>query len=503
MPDEEFSIRPPLLSLKGLTRRFGGVVALGGVDFELRAGEIHALLGENGAGKSTLIKILGGIVRPDAGTIELEGRPVEIRDVADANQLGIRLIHQDLSLAPNLSVAENILLGREPVRLGFLLDRRRLFNLAAEQVEDLGFSEIGSVREKVSNLSVARQQLVEIARALAVQARILVLDEPTASLSQHEAETLFLRLGRLRAQGVGIIYISHRLEEIRRLADRVTVFRDGLSVGTHRVSEVDRSMLVRLMVGRDLREAVRHPGRSPGKVVLSARRLCNEHVHDVSFELRCGETLGFAGLIGSGRSELARVLFGIDRLQSGTIEVGGRPLVLKSPRDARAAGIVMVPEDRKIQSLVMTGSVGFNLALPWTRDWVSGCWIHRRRRAAIVERALRGFAIKADQPEQAVDKLSGGNQQKVAVSRWMEHPPRILILDEPTRGIDVGARAEMYALLDRLVAEGIAVILISSDMTELMSHSNRLVIYRGGRILREASSSQTNVEEVMGELMNP
>jgi ABC-type sugar transport system ATPase subunit len=242
---------------------------------------------------------------------------------------------------------------------------------------------------------------------------------------------------------------------------------------------------------------------NPSKVVFSATRLCNEHVHGVSFELHSGEIIGFAGLIGSGRSELARVLFGIDRLHSGTIEVAGRPVVVKSPIDARAAGIVMVPEDRKIQSLVMTGSVAFNLALPWTRDWVRGCWIHRRRRTAIVERALRGFAIKSDHPEQAVDKLSGGNQQKVAVSRWMEHPPKILILDEPTRGIDVRARAEMFALLDRLVAQGIAVILISSDMTELISHSNRVAIYRGGRVLREVASWQTSAEEVMGELMKP
>jgi ABC-type sugar transport system ATPase subunit len=489
------------LLIRGLTKRFGGVVALDGVDFDLDAGEIHALLGENGAGKSTLIKVLGGIVRPDAGAIELERRPVEVRDAAGAHRLGIRLIHQELSLAPNLSVAENILLGREPTRLRILLDRRRLHAAAQAVVEELGLWEIGPVRSRVGSLSVARQQMVEIARALAVRARILILDEPTASLSQVEAETLFARLRRLREQGVGIVYISHRLEEIRRLADRITVLRDGRNVGTRGAAEVDPDALVRLMVGRAVEGQGRRPAWNPGDVVLSVKDLRNEQVHGVSFELRRGEVLGLAGLVGSGRTELARAVCGIDPIRSGEVAVCGRTIAVKSPAQARAAGIVLVPEDRKRQALVMTSSVAFNLALPWTRDWIQGVWVNRPRRGAIVERAVRNFAIKVDDPERAIDRLSGGNQQKVVVSRWMEHPPQVLVLDEPTRGVDVGAREEMFGILRRLVAQGIAILLISSDLPEVIDLSHRLALYRDGRILREVRSSETTAEEVMASLV--
>lgn len=493
--------RRPLLSLRGVTRRYGGVLALAGVDFDLRVGEIHALLGENGAGKSTLIKVLGGIVRPDGGTIELDGRPVAVRDAADANRLGIRLIHQELSLAPNLSVAENILLGREPVRLGMLIDRRRLESQARALVAELEMPEIGPVRALVGSLNVARQQLVEIARALAVRARILVLDEPTASLSQHEAETLMLRLGRLREQGVGIIYISHRLEEVRRLADRITVLRDGRNVGTRAARDVDPGELIRLMVGRDVSATPPRPAWSPGSVVLAVEDLQSDEVHGVSFELRAGEVLGLAGLVGSGRTELARALCGLDRFRSGRIVVDGRPVAPRSPGEARAAGIVLVPEDRKGQGLVMIGSVAYNLALPWTREWIRGIWVDRRRRAAIVGRSLGRFRIKADHPEDPVASLSGGNQQKVVVARWMEHPPRVLILDEPTRGVDVKARGEMYEILGDLVARGIAILLISSDLPEVIGLSHRLALYRDGRILRELRADQADPVEVMASLV--
>lgn len=485
----------PLLRLSAVTKRFGGVLALNRVDFELRSGEIHALLGENGAGKSTLIKILGGIHRPDDGNIVFEGRRIEIRDVATADRLGIRVIHQELLLAPNLSVAENIFLGRELRKFG-ILDRPRMFREAERLRDELGLREIGDVATRVSELSVAKQQLVEIAKALSVRARVLVLDEPTASLSEAETERLFEILRQLRAQGVGIIYISHRLEEIQRLANRITVLRDGRSVATHSAAEISQAQLIRWMVGRDLSEHYPRPPWRPGKVALTVRSLRNAHVHGVSFELRYGEVLGFAGLVGSGRTELAQTLFGILPVESGDILVDGDVRTFRGPVDALAAGIVLVPEDRKRQGLVMTDSVGFNLALPQTR----GGYMNVSRQAEIVGRAVRDFAIKATGADQAVMNLSGGNQQKVVVAKWMEPRPNILVLDEPTRGVDVGAREEMFGIIRRAIEQGMAVLLISSDLPEVMNLSHRLVLYRDGRIVRESPSQEITAEEVMAVL---
>lgn len=490
---------PPLLRLAGVTKRFGGVTALDGVEFELRGGEIHALLGENGAGKSTLIKILGGIHQPDAGEVLHDGRRVEIHDVAAADRLGVRLIHQELALAPNLSVGENIFLGREQRRHG-LLDRARMFRDAASLRDELGLTEIGDVRVHVAELSLARRQLVEIARALAVKARVLVLDEPTASLSEAETERLFILLRQLRAQGVGVIYISHRLEEIQRLADRITVLRDGRSVGTQTAASLSQTELIRWMVGRELREHYPRPPARPGAVALTVRNLRNARVHDVSFELRYGEVLGFAGLVGAGRTELAQALFGIAPAESGEVCVDGRAVTIRQPGDALAAGIALVPEDRRREGLVMTGSIGFNLALPWAREWIRGGRVDTARRTEIVSRAVRNFGIKTADPEQPVAGLSGGNQQKVVVAKWMERRPKILILDEPTRGVDVGAREEMFALVHRAIEEGMAVVLISSDLPEVMNLSHRLALYRDGRIVRETPSSAITAEEVMAEL---
>jgi ABC-type sugar transport system ATPase subunit len=342
--------------------------------------------------------------------------------------------------------------------------------------------------------------MVEIARALGVNSRVLILDEPTSSLSEAETGALFTTLGRLRGQGVGIIYISHRLEEVSRLADRITVLRDGRNVGTQDRAAFDPQALVRWMVGRDIKDHFPRPTWHPGETALEARNLRNSRVHDVSFTLRRGEVLGFAGLVGAGRTELARALFGIDPIDSGEILVEGRPVAIRNPTQARAAGIVLVPEDRKSQGLVMTGSVAYNLALPWTGDWIRGCRFDRPLRAGIVDRAIRGFAIKAADPEQKIDSLSGGNQQKVVVGRWMERPPRILILDEPTRGVDVGAREEMFGILGRLVESGMAVILISSDLPEVMGLSHRLALYRDGRIVREILAAEATPEGVMAKL---
>jgi ABC-type sugar transport system ATPase subunit len=489
----------PLLAISALRKRFGGVVALDGVDFEVRAGEVHVLLGENGAGKSTLIKILGGIYHLDSGEIRVDGQPVEVRSVVDAERFGIRLIHQELSLAPNLSVAENLFLGREPTRFG-LLARKQLVAQAQALRDELALPEIGDVRLPVSALSVAQQQMVEIARALAVKARVLVLDEPTASLSETETASLFAKLSQLREQGVGIIYISHRLEEVKRLADRITVLRDGRSVGTQTKVDLDTRQLILWMVGRDLAETHPRGPHRPGAVALRVRDLWGPRVRGVSLELRYGEILGFAGLVGAGRTELARTLFGIDRATRGEIQVDGKTVWIRSPADALRAGVVLVPEDRKAQGLIMTNSVGYNLALPWTREWLRGCFPNRVRRGEIIARALRTFAIKAADPEQPMGTLSGGNQQKVLVGRWMEHPPKVLILDEPTRGVDVGAREEMFRLIHRLSGEGMAVLLISSDLPEVMQLSHRLALYKDGRIAREAPAGEISAEEIMAEL---
>ena len=489
----------PLLELHGVRKHFGGVRALDGVDFDLRAGEVHALLGENGAGKSTLIKVLGGIHRPDAGEVRIDGVPVELRDVADADRVGIRLIHQETALAPNLSIAENIVLGREPTRWG-LLDRRRMTAAGEALRDELGMPELGDVRDRVGGLTVARRQLVEIARALSSKARVLILDEPTAALSEVETLALHARLRRLREQGVGVIYISHRLEEIGRIADRVTVLRDGRTVGTQAASRFDPGELVRWMVGRALTNRYPRPPHRPGSVVLRVIDLHAPGVHGVGLELRPGEILGMAGLVGAGRTALARALFGIDPPTAGRVEVDGREVTIRSPADALAAGIALVPEDRQREGLVTTGSVGFNLALPWAREWNRGPFVDRRRRAAIIDRAVSTLGIRCAGPEQLVGALSGGNQQKVVVGRWLEHPPKVLILDEPTRGVDVGARDEMFTLLHRLMEQGLAVLLISSDLPEVMGLSHRLALYRSGRVVREVAADALSPEDVMAEL---
>ena len=495
-PDNE----TPLLSLKGITKHFGGTAALDNVDFNLHCGEIHALLGENGAGKSTLINVLGGIHTPDSGTILIDGQVVQIRNTSDANRYGISIIHQELSLAPNLSIAENIYLGREPG--DFLgINHRRMSQQARELVMSLGLEEIQAVDTTVSQLSMAHQQLVEITRALSCRGRILVLDEPTSSLSESETEALFVRLRQLRSQGVGIIYISHRLEEIIRLSDRITVLRDGRSVGTQLTSDVNKQQLIRWMIGREITEHFHRPAGKKGHVAMQVRNLCNSNVHDVSFDLHYGEILGIAGLVGAGRSELARTIFGVDAIDQGQILIDGRVKSISSPRDALDNGIVLIPEDRKQEGLVMIQSIAFNITLPWVDEWISFCMPDWKKRRQIADRAIDDFGIKAADVELCIDSLSGGNQQKVVVSRWMEHRPKILILDEPTRGVDVGAREEMFSIICSLVNEGMAVAAcspISSDLSEVASVSNRLAIYRDGRILQTAKADEFTQEQVLG-----
>ena len=463
----------PLLRLQGITRRFGNVTALDDVSFAVAAGEIHTLLGENGAGKSTLIKILGGIYQPDAGEIWSGEKQVQLRQVTDADQLKIRLIHQELSLAPNLTVAENILLG---------------------------LTEISDVTAVVSQLSTAQQQLVEIARALSQEARVLILDEPTSSLSETEVEALFTTLQQLKAQGVGIIYISHRMEEVTRLSDRITVLRDGKTVGTAKTGEIEPATLIEWMVGRDIKEHFPRPPYEPGEIALKVEGLCSAYVHNVSFEVRYGEVLGLSGLVGAGRTELARALFGVDRILAGSVSINGKPAQINSPRDALRQGLVLVPEDRKHQGLITEQSVAFNITLPWLKKWIHGFRFDNQSRSEIVARTIESFGVRLSDPQQPIRDLSGGNQQKVLVGRWMEEPPKILILDEPTRGIDVGAREDLYRLIGVLVSQGMALILISSDLDEVLNISHRVGTFQAGRLTGIYPAEKVTAAQIMQKL---
>ena len=492
-----------LVRLVGVTKHFGGVTALDGVDFDLRAGEVHALLGENGAGKSTLIRILAGVHVPDAGQVHIGGARVQVRSVAAASALGIRVIHQELSLAPNLTVAENIHLGREPARCGFI-DRRRMAEDARTLVHDLGLDEIADVRRPVHRLSISHRQLVEIARALSREARVLILDEPTSALSGPETDALFATLSRLHERAVGIIYISHRLEEIQRIADRVTVLRDGRVIGTQAGGHLDERELVRWMIGRDANLAdASSPAEgvaSAGTPVLDVMGLSNVRLRDVSFSVSAGEVLGVAGLVGAGRSELARAVFGIDPVDAGEVRVCGHRIPARNPVASIRAGLVLVPEDRQRDGLVPRNSVGFNLALPWTREWNPDFRPNGRRRGEIIRRAVERLSIRVASPHASVLSLSGGNQQKVLVGRWLEHPPKALILDEPTRGVDVGAREDMLALIRSLTTEGMAVVLISSDLSEVLRLSHRVLLLREGRAIGIMPAEGASLEHVMAEL---
>lgn len=489
----------PLLRLQGITRRFGNVTALDDVSFAVEAGEIHTLLGENGAGKSTLIKILGGIYQPDAGEIWSGEKQVQLRQVTDADQLKIRLIHQELSLAPNLTVAENIFLGREPVRFG-LLQRREMNRQAEALLTRLGLTEIRDVTAVVSQLSTAQQQLVEIARALSQAARVLILDEPTSSLSETEVEALFTTLRQLKSQGVGIIYISHRMEEITRLSDRITVLRDGKTVGTAKTGEIEPTTLIEWMVGRDIKEHFPRPPYEPGEIALKVTGLSSACVHDVSFEVRYGEVLGLSGLVGAGRTELARALFGVDRILAGTISINGKTVQINSPRDALRQGLVLVPEDRKHQGLITGQSVSFNITLPWLKKWIHGLRFDNQSRNEIVARTIESFGVRLSDPDQPIGDLSGGNQQKVLVGRWMEEPPQILILDEPTRGIDVGAREDLYRLIGELVRQGMALILISSDLDEVLNISHQVGTFQAGRLTGIYPAEKVTAAQIMQKL---
>ncbi len=486
----------PLLEVRGLCKCFPGVRALHHVSLALGRGEVLAVIGENGAGKSTLMKILAGVQEPDSGEILVDGTAARFPNVRAAEHVGVALIHQELNLADNLDVASNIFLGREPQRFGFV-DRRRIYADSAEFLSRVGLD--CAPRTLVAALPPGRQQLVEIAKALSTDARVLIMDEPTSSLSQHETETLYRVVKDLRSRGISVIYISHRLGEVKELADRVVVLRDGANAGELQRGEITHDAMVRLLVGRDLGRHDRAAHTHGADALLEVRGLRTPaHPRSpLNFSVRPGEIVGVAGLVGSGRTEVLRVLFGIDRAAGGEIFVGGKAVRIESPQDAIRAGLALVPEDRKQQGVILEMAVNHNITLASLRRDARLGFRNARAEGEIATRMSAQLRVKTPGPAQPVQFLSGGNQQKVALAKWLALEPRVLLLDEPTRGIDIGAKQEIYRLMEELAARGVAILFVSSEMEEVLRMSDRTLVMHEGRITGELARAQLSEEAVM------
>lgn len=490
----------PLLAFRQITKSFGAVRALRGVDLEVRAGEVHALLGENGAGKSTLIKVATGAHAPDSGAIELGGETLARLDPALARRRGIACIYQQPALFPELSVAENLALRLEPASGWRRVAWSKRQSLAVDLLARIG-ADINPARE-VGTLSMPEQQLVEIASAIGAGARVVIMDEPTASLTRHEQERLFGIVNTLRREGVAVIYISHRLEEILALADRVTVLRDGRSVASCTRAEVDEASLIRLMVGRDVAQLYPPSESAPGPVRLELRALCCRAAggRPVSLRVHAGEVYGLAGLVGAGRTELARTIFGLTPADAGELWVDGSLVGIGSPQEAIARGLAYVPEDRRRHGVVLELPIEQNVSLAaWRRLFPLG-WLRRKRERGEAERFVRALSIRTPDTESPAAHLSGGNQQKVALARWLATRPGILILDEPTQGVDVGAKSEIHRLVRRFAAEGMAVVLISSDLPEILGMSDRIGVMRGGELVAELPGGATATQVMSAAL---
>ena len=498
MTDDKTKMSTPTLQMLSICKRFPGVVALDSVDLEIYPGEIVALAGENGAGKSTLMNILGGIHQPDSGCVRIDGNEFVIHSVSDAIQQGIGFIHQELNVLDNLDIAENVFLGREPVWAGplRLVDRLRMHSQADLYLKRLGLNI--SSRTPVKGLSIAHQQMVEIAKALSLNARILIMDEPTSCLTLTETARLFEVAKELKAQGVSIIYITHRLGEIANLANRVVVLRDGRNAGTLAGDEISHDRIVKLMVGRDLNRFHAH-ATSSGEAgyfrVLNLRtRRYPEHA--TSFDVCRGEILGVAGLVGAGRSEMAHAIFGVESALEGTIQLDGKALKILSPRDAIAQGINLVSEDRRKTGLILEMAIRENITLPALSNYASAGLIDRDAERRVAQDMCTRLNIKAQSIEVKAANLSGGNQQKVALAKWLSLNPKVLIFDEPTRGIDIGAKAEIYQLMQRLAQTGVAIIMISSDMEEILGESDRVAVMHEGAITGILDRSECSEEAI-------
>jgi ABC-type sugar transport system ATPase subunit len=485
-----------LLTLSKVSKSFAGITVLKDVDFDVRAGEVHALMGENGAGKSTLIKVIAGVHAPDAGSISIGGEGASSLSPREARRLGIATVYQELLLFPELTVAENVFLGNAPRTKWGAIDWTVMRQRARDLLDALESPDL-DIDAKVGTLSVANRQRVEIAKALSQDARVLIMDEPTAALADADVRRLMAVIKRLRERGVGIIYVSHKLPEIFELADRVTVLRDGALIGTKAIAEVDEIGLVTMMVGREIGQLFPKVTPQIGEVVLKVSGLsCGARVQNISFALHRGEILGVAGLVGSGRTEMALTIFGITPATSGTIEIDGRAVSITSPRQARDLGIAYVPEDRGLEGLVRPMTISQNISMASLHRVSNGIFIRAEREFARAAGAITRLEIKARGPQQTVGQLSGGNQQKIVLGKWLETEPRILIMDEPTRGIDVGAKAEIHALMGRLAAQGMAILMISSELPEVLGMSDRVLVINGGRLTATLDRADANPESV-------
>ena len=484
-----------ILRMKNISKRFPGVYALKNVDFELKRGEVHALLGENGAGKSTLIKVLGGIYHAEEGEIEIEGKNVSITSVQDAEENGIAIIHQELVLVPYMSVAENIYLGRE-AGSGIFVDRSEMTKSAQKILDDLGMDI--DARSLVKDLPIAKQQMVEITKAVSVNSKILVMDEPTSSISDKEVENLFKIMRDLTQKGVGIVYISHKMSELDEICDRVTVMRDGEYVGTKNVKETAKDELIAMMVGRTLTNYYVRDYGEPGEEILKVTGLSDgDKVKGVDFNVRKGEIVGFAGLVGAGRSETMQAIFGLAKEVTGEIYINGNKVEIHNPEEAIKHGLALVPESRKEQGLYLVQSVKYNTTIEVLKEFIGKFRVNDKRETEITQEYIDLMSTKTPSQAQKIGNLSGGNQQKVMIGRWLATKPKVLILDEPTRGIDVGAKSEIYAIMNNLVKTGVSIIMISSELPEIINMSDRVYVMAGGVVRGCINREEISQENIM------
>jgi rhamnose transport system ATP-binding protein len=485
-----------ILELKSISKSFSGVEVLHKVSFSLRPGEVHALLGENGAGKSTLVKVITGVHQPDSGEILLDENTVQFNDTWETRKAGITAIYQELSLFPDLNVAENIFVGSQPVAAGGRIDWRKLYRQAGDLLSSLGVHL--DLKQKARSLSIAQQQMVEIARAFSLNARILIMDEPTSSLTLNEVADLFRLVRRLRDGGTAIIFISHRLEELFEIADRVTVLRDGTYVGTRPIKDVSRDDLIRMMVGRTITNLFPKQDVKAGELVLQVEKISRPGAfRNVSFELRKGEILGMAGLVGAGRTNVARAIFGVEPATSGRILLDGREVTITSPQQAIALGLAYVPEDRQLHGLIPAMHITSNISLPMLQAFAKRGWMDFKSERKASYDAARQMEVRANNIWQRARELSGGNQQKVVLAKWLATKPRLLILDEPTRGIDVGTKAAVHALMSKLAAEGMAILMISSELPEVLGMSDRIIVMHEGEMTAQFMRAEATQENVI------